>query len=100
MPNTHHPSRFDVHLSFNVDEHVVVFDWFQFWGYASIQVDGTEVLEEHHNLGTALVRTYETQVGPHEVIIEKHRKAIFAGLRKQVFRVLIDGVRQDIPGTM
>ena len=77
------------------EKHRVAFHWGQWWGLATITVDGAEVHHERHNfsLGT-LTRVYEASVGvseSHAVRIEKTRPRFFAGLRTHTFKAFVDG---------
>jgi hypothetical protein len=84
-------------LSFQVgfqEKHVVTVDYNQMVGLISISVDNREVISELRMFSLSLVKAYEFDVGVHErhhVKIEKERKLFFAGLRKQKWRVYIDG---------
>jgi hypothetical protein len=84
-------------FSFEVGEHekhVVSLDYNQMIGLLSISVDNREVVNELRMFSLSLVRTYEFMVGTeerHAVKIEKERKLFLAGLRKQKYRVYVDG---------
>ena len=84
-------------FSFEVGEHekhTVRVDYNQMVGLMSIYVDNREVANELHVFSLSLVRTYEFMVGTgerHMVRIEKKRKLLLAGLRKQKYSVYVDG---------
>jgi hypothetical protein len=78
----------------SVEKHLVTFHWGQWFGLATIEVDGVEVDHERHMYGTSLTRHYEVSVGasePHAVRIEKTRKRFLGGYRRQTFKVFVDG---------
>jgi hypothetical protein len=84
-------------FEFNVgtqEQHKVHFSFDQFSGDLKILVDGTPVMQDLRLLSLSLVKRYEFNVGtqePHKVAIEKQRKLLLAGLRKQKYRVFVDG---------
>ena len=84
-------------FSFEVGEkerHRVDFSFNQFWGNLNISVDGVAVQRDFRLLSLQLVKRYEFTVGQqelHQIAIEKERKLLFAGLRKQKYRVFVDG---------
>ena len=84
-------------MEFGVGEqerHVVVFSFNKFWGGLSIKVDGSPVTRELRLASLNLVRRWEFTVGVaerHTVVIEKERKALFAGFRPQICRAYVDG---------
>jgi hypothetical protein len=72
----------------------VAFHWGQWWGLATISVDGVEFHHERHNFGVSLTRNYEVLVGatePHVVRIEKTRKRFLSGYRRPTFKAFVDG---------
>lgn len=76
------------------EKHMVSVDYNQMVGLLSISVDNREVISELRMFSLSLVKTYEFPVGTgerHMVKIEKERKLFLAGLRKQKYRVYIDG---------
>lgn len=76
------------------EKHIVSLDFNQMMGQLSIKVDDREVIKELRMFSLSLVKTYEFMVGTnerHSVRIEKERKLFLAGLRKQKYRVYIDG---------
>jgi len=76
------------------EKHVVRLDYNQMIGQLSIYVDNREVINELRMFSLSLVRKYEFVVGEnerHSVRIEKERKLFMAGLRKQKYRVYVDG---------
>jgi hypothetical protein len=84
-------------FSFEVGEHekhVVSLDYNQMIGLLTISVDNREVINELRMFSLSLVKTYDFFVGTgerHAVRIEKERKLFMAGLRKQKYRVYVDG---------
>jgi hypothetical protein len=83
-----------VKFSFDVGEHDIDFSFNQFWGNLSIAVDGVPRKRDFRIASLQLVKRYELTVGEtgrHAVVIEKERKRMFAGFRKQKYRVFIDG---------
>jgi hypothetical protein len=78
-----------------LEKHAVTFHWGQWWGLATINVDGVEVHHERHNFSlNKLTRVYEISLGasePHSVRIEKTRKRFFAGFRRHTFKAFVDG---------
>jgi hypothetical protein len=90
-------TKWDVEFEFDVgssEKHHVSFAWGQAWGEASVNVDGREVLREKHPFGIKKIRRYEVPVGDsevHSVVIEKQKPVLAGGVRKQTFRVLVDG---------
>jgi hypothetical protein len=76
------------------EKHVVSLDYNQMIGLLSISVDNREVINELRMFSLSLVKAYDFFVGTnerHAVRIEKERKLFLAGLRKQKYRVYIDG---------
>jgi hypothetical protein len=76
------------------ERHVVVFSFDKFWGGLSIKVDGQPVKQELQLASLRLVKRWEFSVGQqeqHAVMIEKERKALFAGFRPQICRAYVDG---------
>jgi hypothetical protein len=86
-----------MYFSFEVgveEKHVVSLDYNQMVGLMSISVDNREVISELNMFSFSLVKAYEFFVGVnerHAVKIEKERKLFLAGLRKQKYRVYVDG---------
>ena len=84
-------------FEFNVgqqEQHKVQFSFDQFSGDLKIVVDGNPVVKDLRMFSLSLVKRYEFSVGqqePHKVAIEKQRKLLLAGLRKQKYRVFVDG---------
>ena len=61
---------------------------------AHISVDGTEVLHEKHPFGVRITRRYAVQTGRtevHDVVVEKSKRKLYGGFRKQSFNVYVDG---------
>jgi hypothetical protein len=89
----------DIDFSFDVGEHErhrVAFHWGQLWGRVRITVDGEEVVTHNKavNLRSDLTRRFELSVGDpevHPVVIEKTRKRILGGARRQRCRAFVDG---------
>jgi len=76
------------------EQHHVEFSFDQFSGDLKILVDGQAVVKDLRFMSLSLVKRYEFPVGEqekHQVAIEKERKLFLAGLRKQKYRVFIDG---------
>ena len=84
-------------LTFDVgamERHRVVFSFDKFFGRLVITVDGVPVTDELRLISASLVKQYRFVVGMnerHEVLIEKHRKLLFAGFRPQLCRAFVDG---------
>lgn len=84
-------------FEFNVgtqEPHKVQFSFDQFRGDLKILVDGNPAVQDLRMFSLSLVKRYEFNVGthePHKVTIEKERKLLLAGLRKQKYRVFVDG---------
>ncbi len=79
------------------EKHQVAFHWGQFFGHVRITVDETPVVKKNQpfTLRTPRTRKFEFSVGQaeiHDVVIEKTRKRVLGGARKQECKVLIDGV--------
>jgi hypothetical protein len=79
-----------------LEKHSVAFHWGQWWGLATLSVDGVEVHHERHNFSSPnkLSRIYEVAVGTselHAVRLQKTRKAQFAGFRRHTFKAFVDG---------
>jgi Fas apoptotic inhibitory molecule (FAIM1) len=76
------------------EPHQVQFSFDPFSGDLKILVDGQPVVRDLRMLSVSLVKRYEFNVGtqePHQVTIEKQRKLLLAGFRKQKYRVFVDG---------
>jgi hypothetical protein len=76
------------------ERHTVRYVFDKVWGRATISVDGREVQRHRHLFSLGTVRKYRLTVGDrerHDVLIEKHRKAVAAGARAQLCRVFVDG---------
>jgi hypothetical protein len=84
-------------FEFNVgthEQHRVAFAFNQMVGDLKVTVDGQPVIQDFRMLSVRLVKRYEFSVGqqePHKVAIEKERKLLLAGFRKQKYRVFVDG---------
>jgi hypothetical protein len=75
------------------EKHRVDFSFNQFLGNWSISVDGVRRKRGLRVISMELVKKYELRVGDAEqynVVIEKERKLLFAGFRKQKYRVFVD----------
>jgi hypothetical protein len=76
------------------ERHEVGFTWRQGWAEAVMTVDGAEVLRERHPWGMRTVRRYQVSVGTserHTVTVEKRKPWAWGGVRKNSFRVFVDG---------
>jgi hypothetical protein len=78
------------------EKHLVTFHWGQLFGRVRIIVDGEQVVEKNQafTLRTPPTRKFEFSVGQaetHDVVIEKTRKRVLGGARKQDCKVLVDG---------
>jgi hypothetical protein len=84
-------------FDFNVgtqEQHHVEFEFDQVVGNLKITVDGNSIVKDFRTVSLSLVKRYEFVVGvqeQHTVAIEKQRKLLLAGLRKQKYRVFVDG---------
>ncbi len=83
-------------IEFQVAGTTVVFTRSWFTGATKLVARDTEVtLQSPRELGThftvELLQIWEGKVFNHDVVIEKRRPRLFAGLRAQQFRVLVDG---------
>lgn len=79
----------------NMEKHEVEFYFNQFWGNISIKIDGQEKIKDLQMFSLSLSSKYDFEVGQsekHKVVIEKIRKLLFAGFRKQKYNVFVDGV--------
>lgn len=83
-------------LTFAVDGTNVEFsrDWFS--GRCTLVTDtGTTVLQSPWNLGThyslTTLKRWDCSVNGHEVVIEKQRPWLLAGLRPHTYRIFVDG---------
>ncbi len=89
----------DKDFAFDVGEeekHRVTFHWGQLFGHVRITVDDVQVVENNKPLSLRSPRTrkFEFSVGQsevHDVVIEKSRKRVLGGARKQRCRALVDG---------
>jgi len=85
-----------MNFSFEVgthERHTVEFYFNSMRGDVSIKVDGDEVVRDFRMFSLSLTKEYGFNVGTHErhaVRIEKKRKLLLAGLRKQKYRVYVD----------
>lgn len=78
-----------------VERHSVRFRFSQFFGNLRIDVDGSPALRTFRLFSLYLTESFHVEVGErerHHVSIEKTRKIWLAGLRRQTYRVLVDGV--------
>lgn len=76
------------------ERHRVHFFFDQFWGTVRIEVDGRLVIRDFRLFSLTTTKRYRFSVGEqehHEVVIEKTRPLMVAGLRPQVCRVYVDG---------
>jgi hypothetical protein len=89
----------DIDFAFDVGEeetHRVAFHWGQLFGRVRITVDDVQVVEKNQPISFRSPRTkkFEFSVGQtevHDVVIEKTRKRILGGARKQHCRIVVDG---------
>jgi hypothetical protein len=88
----------DIDFEFHVgdtERHRVAFHWGQLFGRVRITVDYVEVVGQNKplSLSSNQVRTFEFTVGnaeQHTVRIEKIRKHVLGGARKQACRAYVD----------
>ncbi len=76
------------------ERHQVHFHFNQVWGNLRIDVDGRPVVKDFRMFSVRTRVTYEFLVGSaerHEVRIEKTRKRLLGGARKQTYRIFVDG---------
>jgi hypothetical protein len=76
------------------ERHTVRYVFDKVWGRATISVDGREVQRHRHLFSIGPVRRYGLTVGDrerHEVLIEKRRELVAAGVRTQRCRAFVDG---------
>jgi hypothetical protein len=79
------------------EEHLVHFHFNQFWGSLRIDVDGKPVVKDFRMFPVSTMVKCEFLVGSgeqHNARIEKTRRRIFGDVRKQAYRVYIDGTPQ------
>jgi len=77
------------------EKHRVTFRFNQIWGNLKITVDDSVVVRDFQTFSLHLTKKWEFSVGegePHKVTIEKERKLILAGFRKQKYRAFVDSV--------
>ena len=73
--NTRMPMKYSFEFPVGtVEKHRVSFDWGQWFGLATIRVDGAVVDHERHIYGTSVTRNYEVKVGASENAFHSHRK--------------------------
>lgn len=78
------------------EKHRVAFHWGQVFGRVRITVDDVQVVEKNQAISLRSPRTkkFEFSVGQaevHDVVIEKTRRRILGGARRQQCRVVVDG---------
>lgn len=76
------------------ERHSVRYVFDKVWGRATISVDGREVQRHRHLFSLQSVRRYRLTVGDrerHDVVIEKRREMVAAGVRTQRCHVFVDG---------
>lgn len=91
MPNRHLEFEFEVGES---ERHRVAFQFDQLWGPLKISVDDKPVIKKFEMFTLRPTRHYEFSVGssePHEVRIEKSRKALVGGFQAQECVAYVDG---------
>jgi hypothetical protein len=89
----------DRHLDFEFEvgeseRHNVAFEFDQLWGPLKISVDGQPVIRKLGMFSLKQTSRYEFSVGssePHEVRIEKSRKALLGGFQGQECVAYVDG---------
>ncbi|HEX4128053.1 MAG TPA: hypothetical protein VHX67_10780 [Acidimicrobiales bacterium] len=89
----------DRHLDFEFEvgeseRHNVAFEFDQLWGPLKISVDGKRVIKKLGMFSLKQTSRYEFSVGssePHEVRIEKSRKALLGGFQAQECVAYVDG---------
>jgi hypothetical protein len=89
----------DRHLDFEFEvgdseRHNVAFRFDQLWGPLVISVDGKRVIKKFGIFGLRRTGRYEFSVGasePHQVRIEKTRKALMGGFQAQECVAYVDG---------
>jgi hypothetical protein len=87
------------HLDFEfevgeTERHNVAFQFDQLWGPLKISVDGKPVIKKLGMFSLKQTSRYEFSVGssePHEVRIEKSRKALLGGFQAQECVAYVDG---------
>jgi hypothetical protein len=90
---------FERHLDFEFEvgeseRHNVAFQFDQMWGPLKISVDGKRVIRKLGMFSLRRTSRYEFSVGssePHEVRIEKTRKALVGGFQAQECVAYVDG---------
>jgi hypothetical protein len=90
---------FERHLDFEfevgeAERHNVAFQFDQLWGPLKISVDGQPVIRKWGIFSFKRTGRYEFSVGtsePHDVRIEKTRKALVGGFQSQECVAYIDG---------
>jgi hypothetical protein len=88
----------DIDFEFDVgveETHHIAFHWGQLFGRIRITVDGEEIVQHNQalTLRSETTRQFEFSVGQaevHQVRIEKTRKRVLAGARKQTCRAYVD----------
>lgn len=77
------------------ERHRVEFFFDRMWGRVRISVDGHPVVNRSILFSLRLTERFRFAVGhrePHEVVIEKRRKVLLAGVRPSTYQVFVDGV--------
>jgi hypothetical protein len=90
---------FDRHLDFEfevgeAERHNVTFQFDQLWGPLKISVDGKRVVRKLGMFSLRRTNRYEFSVGstePHQVRIDKTRKALVGGFQAQECVTFVDG---------
>jgi hypothetical protein len=99
VPVASPPPRIGPGLEFEFDvgvaeRHRVRYSFNKTWGGVEIDVDGQPMTREVGLFSLSTTRRWRLRVGQHEqheVVIEKTRPLLYAGLRRQTCRVLVDG---------
>jgi hypothetical protein len=90
---------FDRHLDFEfvvgeAERHNVAFQFDQLWGPLKISVDGKRVVRKLGIFSLRRTNRYEFSVGssePHQVRIDRTRKALVGGFQSQECVTFVDG---------
>ena len=83
-------------IAFDVAGTPVEFRRNAFWGSAELRVGGAAIRLQHAadpttHFELSLTKVWRHRVGDHEVVVEKVRPLLLAGLRPQTYRVKVDG---------
>lgn len=67
---------------------------FDSWGFLVISVDGDPVIRKLLLYSIRPTKSYSFRVGrqeTHDVVIEKCRKVVLGGMRRQTYKIFVDG---------